>query len=161
MGSRAFGAVARAVLFALASPEDEDIKLLGQPKNNLGRSDLPTITYRIDGVKVADHGEGEIWTGHIDWLGETELSIADALASAGTAPDSKTAVKDAEEWLSDHLTGTGGRAPSAAIKESGTAAGHAERTLQRARKSLHLVTVSDGSPRQTFWQFPTEAADGP
>ena len=39
MGSRAFAAVARAVLFVMTDPDDENARLLGQAKNNLGRSD--------------------------------------------------------------------------------------------------------------------------
>jgi hypothetical protein len=37
MASRAFAAIARAVLFVMANPEDETTRLLGQAKNNLGR----------------------------------------------------------------------------------------------------------------------------
>jgi hypothetical protein len=62
MGSRAFAAVARAVLFVMVDPEHEDQRLLGQPKNNLGRTDtLPTLTFTIETVTVADTGRG---TGH-------------------------------------------------------------------------------------------------
>ena len=50
MGSRAFTAVARSVLFVMLDPEDESRRLLGQPKNNLGRTDLPTKTFRIVGA---------------------------------------------------------------------------------------------------------------
>ena len=33
--------------------DDETRRLLGQPKNNLGRMDLPTLTFAIQGVCVA------------------------------------------------------------------------------------------------------------
>ena len=154
MGSRAFGAVARSVLFAMASPEAEDIKLLGQPKNNLGRSDLPTLTYRIDGVKVADHPEGEIWTGKVEWIGQTDLSITEALAASGEDPDSRNATKEAVEWLDDYLKSVGGCAASGAVKDNGKAVGHSVRTLDRARKQLKITVESSGFPRQTFWRLP-------
>ncbi len=147
MGSRAFGAVARSVLFAMASPDDEALKLLGQPKNNLGRSDLPTITYGIDGVKVADHEEGEIWTGRVRWMGQSNLSISDALAAAGDSVDTRSAVKDAEEWLGDFLAEMGGCAASKAVKDAAEAAGHSKRTLDRARQNLRIASKPEGFPR--------------
>ncbi len=162
MGSRAFGAVARSVLFAMTSPDDESIKLLGQPKNNLGRSDLPTITYRIDGVKVADHEEGEIWTGRVEWIGEVDLSIADALVASGEDTETRTATRDAADWLADYLKSVGGCAASGAVKDNGKAVGHSERTLQRARKQLHIATESSGFPRQTVWRLPAKGvSDAP
>jgi hypothetical protein len=74
MGSRAFAAVARAVLFAMTDPHEESTRLLGQPKNNLGRSDLPTLSFRIIGAKVAATVEGEVWTGKLEWTGQTSRS---------------------------------------------------------------------------------------
>ena len=84
MGSRAFAAVARAVLFVLVDPDDESVRLLGQPKNNLGRTGLPTLLFRIVGTKVADTAEGPVWTGKLEWLGESDRSIREAVeASTG------------------------------------------------------------------------------
>ena len=154
MGSRAFGAVARSVLFAMASPDDESIKLLGQPKNNLGRSDLPTLTYQISGAHVADTEEGEVWTGRVDWVGETNLTIAEALIASGEDSDTRTATQDAVGWLADYLKSVGGCAGSGAIKDNGHAVGHSLRTLQRARAKLGITTESSGFPRQTFWRMP-------
>ncbi len=71
MGSRAFAAVARAVLFCMVDPDDETARVLGQPKNNLGRTDLPTMTFRIVSAHVADTDEGPVWTGRVDWQDET------------------------------------------------------------------------------------------
>lgn len=154
MGSRAFSAVARSVLFAMTSPDDEQVQLLGQPKNNLGRSDLPTLTYTIEGVKVADTDEGPIWVGKVRWLGESDVSIRDALMAAGSGMDTRTATTDAEKWLSDFLTSAGGCAASRAVKEAAEAAGHAVRTVERACKSLRIEVESQGFPRVTYWCAP-------
>jgi len=160
MGSRAFGAVARSVLFAMKSPDDESIKFLGQPKNNLGRDDLPTMTYRITGAHVADTPEGEVWTGKVEWLGESTQTIADALIASSDDPDSRTATRDAVEWLGDYLPSVGGSADSAIVKAAGKAVGHSERTLARARKQLRVVATSTGFPRTTHWSLPA-APDTP
>ena len=72
MASRAFAAVARAVLFVMRDPDDDGTRLLGSPKNNLGRDDLPSLTFRIESAHVADTDEGEVWTGRVQWVGERE-----------------------------------------------------------------------------------------
>ncbi len=41
MGSRAFAAVARAVLFVMLDPDAEAVRLLGQPKTTLGAPTCP------------------------------------------------------------------------------------------------------------------------
>ena len=154
MGSRAFAAVARSVLFAMASPDNEAIKLLGQVKNNLGRSDLPTLTYQIEGAKVADHEEGPIWAGLVKWLGETDVAIADALIASGEDADTRTATEEAGEWLQEYLANVGGSAASADVKEDGKKVGHSARTLARVRSRLGIITQSSGFPRVTYWKIP-------
>ena len=154
MGSRAFGAVARSVLFAMKSPDDDSVKFLGQPKNNLGRDDLPTLTYRIVGEHVADTDEGPVWTGRVEWIGESNQSIGDALIASGDDPDARSATKEAVEWLEDYLSSVGGGATSAEIKQAAKSVGHSDRTLARARHKLHITTESHGFPRVTYWMLP-------
>lgn len=159
MGSRAFAAVARAVLFVMVDPEDETMRLLGQPKNNLGRSDLPTLSFRIDTVVVGASDEGDITSGRIGWAGETEQTIQDALANSTDDPDVKSATEEAAEWLSDYLLSKGGAEESAAVKKSGAAAGHSTNALTRARRRLRITTQNRGFPRKTLWLMP-EAVTG-
>lgn len=154
MGSRAFSSVARSVLFAMKSPDDESLKLLGQPKNNLGRDDLPTLTYRIVGDKVAETEEGPIWTGKLEWLGEVDQSIHDALIESSGGLDTRSAIQEATDWLEDYLGQAGGGAPSDDVKSAGKAAGHSERTLKRASQKLGITTESQGFPRITYWVLP-------
>lgn len=154
MGSRAFSAVARSVLFVMTDPEDESQRLLGVPKNNLGRTDLPTLTFRIDGVQVAESEEGPIHTGLLVWTGETSRSIRDALQEGGQDEDERTATGDAAAWLVDYLAQQGGTDASNSIKTAGRKAGHADTALKRARKGLGLIVETSGFPRTTFWTLP-------
>jgi hypothetical protein len=156
MASRAFVAVARAVLFAMADPDDESRCLLGQPKNNLGRSNLPTLTYRIGGTKVAETDEGPVWTGRLEWTGESEQSIHEAL-EATVAPGHRSATRDATDWLADYLDAQGGGAESAEVKAAGRKAGHARGALDRAARKLKVSIDSFGFPRQTYWSLPGAA----
>ncbi len=158
MGSRAFAAVARAVLFVMRDPDDEGTRLLGQAKNNLGSTDLPTLTFRVAGVKAADTPEGEVWTGKLEWTGETTRSIRETLDVAAESSGDRTAAQEAGDWLLDYLTEQGGIAESGAAKEVGKAAGHSIDALKRARR-LHKVTVeSRGFPRRTYWVHPPVGA---
>jgi hypothetical protein len=154
MASRAFAAVARAVLFVMTDPDDEELRLLGQPKNNLGRTDLPTLTFRIESAHVADTDEGPVWTGRVAWVGEGEGSIREALEAAGETPDARSATRDAAAWLEDHLTHLGGTDDSASIKRKGAEAGHSQDALKRARRRIKASIESSGFPRRTFWSLP-------
>lgn len=151
MGSRAFAAVARTVLFVMTDPDDETRRLLGQAKNNLGRLDLPTLAFRIAGVLVASTAEGDVWTGQLEWLGESERSIREAIDVAAESAGDRSAAAEAADWLLDYLTSQEGTADSAIVKREGAKAGHSREALRRACHHLHVQTKGVGFPRKTFW----------
>jgi hypothetical protein len=155
MGSRAFAAVARSVLFVAVDPEDETGKLryLGQPKNNLGDGDLPSLTFTIEAVKVADHDDGPVITGRVEWRGEDDRSITDVLRSAATPSADQTATTDAAGWLVDYLKLVEVAASEDVLTE-GKKYGHAKRTVQRARERIRAGVTSHGFPRRTYWSRP-------
>jgi len=151
MGSRAFAAVARAVLFVMVDPDDETARLIGQVKNNLGRMDLPTLTFRIVGEKVADTAEGPVWTGKLEWLGESDRSISEAVEAA---PGGRTATSEAADWLQNYLTSVGGTQDSQTIQEEGRRAGHSKSALYRAKDKLRITSATSGFPRKARWSLP-------
>lgn len=156
MGSRAFAAVARAVLFAM-NDEEAAKRYLGQPKNNLGRVDLPSLEYAIQSAHVADTDEGPIFTGKVVWTGEVEQSIRELLVATGEAAEAVTATAEAGTWLVEYLTSVGGKSASSKIKQEGKAAGHSESALKKARIKKKVGTESSGYPRQTFWFLPPQS----
>jgi hypothetical protein len=156
MGSRAFAAVARSVLFVMTDPEDEQVRLLGTPKNNLGRTDLPTLTFQIESAHVEDTDEGPVWTGRVKWMGESTRSIREALENASEGVEARSATQEAGEWLEDYLKTQGGEADSKDIKVAGHKAGHSESALKRARGRLKIGQQSYGFPRQTKWTLPAQ-----
>lgn len=151
MGSRAFAAVARAVLFCMVDPDDDGGRILGQPKNNLGRTDLPTLTFRIVSAHVADTEEGPVWTGRVDWQAETPRSLAEVMEAASEGAENRTATQEAADWLTDWLTSQGGTDESAVIKREGAKAGHSQDSLKRARRRIGAASNSEGFPRRTYW----------
>lgn len=159
MGSRAFAAVARAVLFAM-NDEEAGRRYLGQPKNNLGRVDLPSLEYSIQSAHVADAEDGPIITGVVSWGGEVDQSIRELMEATGEAAEAVTATAEAAVWLVDYLTTVGGTAASAKIKLEGKAAGHSESALKKARIRKRISTESSGFPRVTYWSLPATNQSG-
>jgi hypothetical protein len=153
MASRAFAAVARAVLFVTVDPENETVRILGQPKNNLGRVDLPSLTFTIQSAHVADTDEGPVYTGRLVWLGETERSIAEVLRSADESNDARTATQEAAAWLDDYLA-LHQVASSQRVKKDGKSDGHGVDALKRARQKIGAGSTSAGFPRRTYWSAP-------
>ena len=158
MGSRAFAAVARAVLYAMVDPESESTRLLGQAKNNLGRSDLPTLTFKLESAVVAQTDEGPVTTARLCWLGETDRTISEALTAAGDDVDARSAVAEAGLWLLDYLVTQGGEANSKDVKKAAASDGHTADALKRARTRVKVTAEAFGFPRQTRWSLPASRA---
>lgn len=154
MGSKAFTAVARSVHTVVIDPDDEDEerKLFGTPKNNLGRTNLPTLSFTIVSAAV-DTDEGTAWTGRLVWGDEVHESISAVMERSGAENTDRTALKEAAEWLHDFLSITG-VVGSARVKDEGRKAGHSESALKRARHRIKVETRSEGFPRTTFWYLP-------
>ncbi|MCU1614804.1 MAG: hypothetical protein JWO98_2344 [Frankiales bacterium] len=160
MGSRAFAAVARAVLYVIADQDDPGLRLLGLAKNNLGRADLPTLRFRIESAHVADTDEGPIWTGRLTWAGEDPRSLTAVLEDSHDTSDNRSATTDAGEWLLGYLADNGGTAPSADIRAEGHKNGHSYDALKRARTRHAIESTNSGFPRRTFWSLPdTQTGD--
>lgn len=152
MGSKAFAAVARAVIYCMVDPDDDDIRLVGQAKNNLGRMDIPALSYKVTSKLVQQGPDGDIRAGKIEWCGPVERSIREAVYEAQTAPPiEKSAVEAAESWLLHYLSNKA--LASQEVKKAARAAGHAERTLKRAFRKLNGMKQDMGWPRETYWSL--------
>ena len=149
MGSRAFAAVARSVHTVVRDPDDDDRRYFATPKNNLGRSDLPMLSFTIIGHPV-ETDDGTAWTSRIAWGGEVTGTVSDLMARAAN-PGDRSAVVEASDWLADFLQSQGGRVASAVIRDAGESAGHSYDSLKRARRLLGIIAESAGFPRRTYW----------
>ena len=140
LGSRAFSAVARVALVAARDPDDEGSNVLSVEKSNLGRIDVPGLTYRVNGVEIATD-EGPASTGLLVWTGETDRRVRDIMADAGEEHSNRD---EAAKWLIDYLTDLCGEAPAKDVKKAAVAAGFTERTLDRARSRAGVTTGRTG-----------------
>ena len=155
MGSKAFTAVARSVHTVVPDPDDdtETRRLFGTPKNNLGRTDLPTLSFSIASYAI-DTDEGTAWTGRLEWGEELATSIGDTMRRAADTGEDRTATSEAAGWLTDFLAIGGGQVLSADAKKEGGRAGHSVDSIKRARAKLKLNVTSSGFPRVTYWEMP-------
>lgn len=156
MGSRAFTAVARSVLFAMKNSDDDQLRWLGLPKNNLGRTDLPTLGYRIESAHVADTEEGAVTTGRVVWEGETDDSIDDLHKAATEDPEARTQVAEAQAWLMAHLTEVGGRDQAKEVRKLAQKEGFSRTTLDKARRRAGVLTAPEPNvfPTVYWWSLP-------
>src|SRR5262249_23935775 len=123
MASAGFHNYARSVLIVTKHPDEPEQRLLGLAKSNLGPLDVPTLAYGFDTVEVGhDPEDGKpITASRIEWLGETDVTVEDAL---GSIEGDQPAVKEAAEWLTDWLTSQGGYATVRQIMTAGNKVGH-------------------------------------
>ncbi len=147
LGSRAFTAVARVALVAARDPDDEGSNVLSVEKSNLGRIDVPGLTYRIDGAQIATD-EGMAGAGLLVWTGETDRRVRDIMADAD---GERTERDDAAEWLTGYLTDQGGEAAAKDVFASAHAERIAERTLKRARKRAGVTSQRRGFGQGAVW----------
>lgn len=154
MASKAFTAVARSVSMVVPDPDDETgrRRLFATPKNNLGRDDLPMLSFTIGGATVESEDDGEVQTSRVMWGDEVDGTVREVMTRAGQDPETRTAVDEAGDWLEDWIAAQGGEAPSKDAKAAGKREGHSEDSLKRAvRRRATLGFRSQGTPRQTVW----------
>jgi hypothetical protein len=149
LGSRAFSAVARVALVAARDPDNESACVLSVEKSNLGRIDVPGLTYRVDGVQVPT-GEGPASAGLLVWTGETDRRVRDILAERGGG-DERRERDEAADWLTGYLTDQGGEARAADVMKAARADGIAERTLGRARTRAGVTSQRRGFGQGSVW----------
>ncbi|GGK64064.1 AAA family ATPase [Ornithinimicrobium pekingense] len=156
MGSRAFTAVARSVHTVVPDPDDDNVRLFGTPKNNLGTTNLPTLAFTLASCPI-ETDEGTAWTAQLIWGEERTETIREAMSRTVDDND-RSATDEAADWLYDYIVSKEGQAPSADVKRAAKIAGHTEKALRRARHKLGIEISSGGFPRATHWSLP---APGP
>lgn len=179
MGSAAFSAVARGVLVCaeekseLAQSEFGDLHdtsapprrtfLFGQGKNNLASKVGYSYRYEIEGCRVGYDAQlhKEIWSSRIsEPLERVGINVGDYIEQrdAERGGGRKAPKRDAAKaWLQDYLASVGRPVPSEDVVTQGGVAGHAERTLQDAARTLGVqygVVLDVGGGRKTTWDLP-------
>ncbi len=160
-GARAWAEVARAVIGIAVDLEQEDYTcIVSQVKNNLGRRNLPNLTYTIDDVTLeTDEGE-EAHVGRLRWTGETDKSVEDVLASAMSGDDRRSgeAFKNVVAYVVDEAVKRQREISTAdiiAAFDDELKGDHVRKILSRATARGSLVSSMRG-----FYAGPIGAGDG-
>lgn len=157
-GSGAFKNVPRS-LFGFA--RDDSVRVLTQVKNSLGRDDLPSLTYAIEGV-IIDTPKGPAETARFTFTGTSDRSVEDILRDSHRDPDEVEDRRDAATWIRAYLESVGGEAPAADVLAAGKADGYHEKTLKNARRKVADTTRSGfGSAQVNTWILRAGPATGP
>jgi putative DNA primase/helicase len=150
IGSVAIGNVARNMMMLLREPDDEETRILTWPALNVGPQPK-SLRWRY-GSAPADRVPPVEWDDlACDWT-------ADQILDRKEGVDRKPSrLERAVEWLRTEL-GDGQRVPSLELKRRGEAAGHAEKTMQRAREQLAVESQPDGRTRVWYSWLPIKTA---
>jgi hypothetical protein len=133
-------------------PRHFPITLISQIKNNLGRTDLPSLAYRIEDAEIAT-AEGPAIVGRIEFAGEAARSVQDILGDRGGVED-RSALDEAVEWLRGVLE------DRPMLKEDvlkfAKREGITIRTLERASVVLEVVSERHKNVRgrPATWKLP-------
>ena len=124
--------------------------MLSQAKNNLGRLDLPSLTYAVQSATV-ETPEGDANVGRLHFTGESAKSVADILADAGAAGE-RTERAECAEWLKQTL-GKGPRLSREVEGEAENIGGFSRRTLTRRcfLARVHAEQLASGPKGHNEW----------
>jgi hypothetical protein len=153
MGSRAFVAMARQVLFVMSDPENTPKgRMLGQAKNNLGvSSDLPTKLFHIDNVFVGRTDEGDVYTGKLVWDGDTtNRNIVDEIETNQTGVD-RDALSMAMEFLHDIMEMNSDIVEASVARHQGKRQQIGRDSLEKARKKMKVNSIRAGFAGGAYW----------
>ena len=146
IGSTDIVGIARSYLALGNVPEESGLKFMSHEKSSLaprGKTKLFEINPDEGGIKA---------------LGENDLSMDDYIRQASeNRRRAAPAVEAAKEFLKDQMPG--GKRPAKELKNLAKANKISDRTLDRARKELGIVSKQEGFKGQYVWIFPESSSD--
>jgi putative DNA primase/helicase len=153
-GSLAFVAAARAAYLIADDEENEGRRLMLPLKNNIG-PDQTGFSFRIEPMRL---GNG-IDTSRIAWDSAPVTRTADDVLAAESSPgDDRSALEDAKDFLCEMLAA--GPVEGKTIYRQAEEAGHAKRTIDRAKRELNVdsrkASASMNGPWR--WELPPKVA---
>jgi len=156
-GSIAFGAVARMVLLAARTRNNdgEERRVMVRAKTNIAPDD-GGFEYRIDQREATPEIEASALTWGVAIAGTARDLLAQAEADSAADEESSARV-EAAAFLESELKG-GPKAAKAIFKEA-REAGHSERTIKRAKKDLRVE--SRKAENGWVWALPANSAKRP
>lgn len=156
VGSIAFGALARVVMAAVkVSEEQGGGRLLVRAKSNIG-PDAGGYRYELRQGELPGHpgimASWAEWGEVIQGEARTLLDTAEAVGD----PEEHSEREDAKAFLLALLNN--GPMPSKQVRRDAEEAGHAWRTVNRAKKDLGVIAAKSGIKGGWRWELPSKDA---
>lgn len=143
-GSVAFVAAARSAMMVVRDPDDADRRIIFMPKCNLSK-EVGGVAYRVRESRDNSKLPVVEWEqGFVDVDGETLLS------SEGS--NNRRERTEAAEWLVVELSA--GPQLTTDLQSKAKQAGHAWRTVRRAKDELGVKPKHDGISGKWRWVLP-------
>lgn len=143
-GSIGIIGAARCAFLIAKDPDDDDGRILAAVKNNL--APMPnSLSFRVEGVNG---------TSRIVWGGVSDHK-ADTLLNIPSSPEEKTAMAEANDFLTDLLTD--GPMEAGGIVKKARAAGITDATLRRSKKFLGITVKKQSFKSGWCWILPEDA----
>jgi hypothetical protein len=144
MGSQAFTAAARSVLFA--AQYDDDNYALSVIKSNSGPANQGSALYQLQPGIIQD----DITAVKVDWLGGK--MVVETMEEITSKNKAKSTHEDAIEWLSTFLAS--GPMLADEVQAGAKAAAISVRGLKAAREVLKVASKRDGFQGPYYWSLP-------
>ncbi len=159
LGSRAFAATARAVVAMARDPDSEDgAVILSQEKNNLGRLDLPSLTYVVRSAPVETE-DGVSNVGLVEFTGQSERSVGDMLAENAGSVGDRAEKDEAVRWLVDYMTNCdGGAALPGDVFKAAEKDGLSRDAVKRAKPKAGVKSGKASFGGGWVWSYEPAAA---
>lgn len=152
--SKAFTQLTRTVT-VVERDEEQDAKnygLIDTVKNNLGRMDMPAISYRIVSVPLTTP-KGELTDApQLEILGNSDAKVEDIMRENGSDMY-RGQTKDAAEWLTEYIEENQGAVWAKDALKEGVKHDFKEQTLRRALKRTRCKSQRMGGSDVGFAWF--------
>lgn len=150
-GSLAFVAASRAAFIVMRDEAQPDRRYFLPIKNNLG-TDRDGYAFGVEPVSLPDGIE----TSRIVWENAPVTVSADEILSAQADIGTRGERDDAKEFLIGLLED--GPQPVKELRRDAEGAGHAWRTIQRAKRELGIAAIKQGINEGWVWSLPPKSA---
>ncbi|OBB21107.1 hypothetical protein A5761_03085 [Mycolicibacterium setense] len=136
-GSGAFKDVARAVMVFAVDAEGE--RVFSQPKNSVGRNDLPSLKYEVTGA-VVETAKGKAATARFAFTWIADSTVDDSLGNEhGRGASARSGASPIEQFITEYIAlhtdpeENEGGVPAADVIAAGAEAGYSEKQIKDAR----------------------------
>lgn len=153
-GSGAFKDIARAVMVFVRT---DDGGIFTQPKNSVGRNDLPSLNYEITPA-VVETPKGKSSTGVFSFTGVADTSVDEVLADDRGRTRCSPVTEFLIDYITEHADIRSGEIDAGEVIEAGRAAGFKEKQLTDARSRATRPLISTrregfGKEGRSIWKI--------